>query len=114
MNQLLLRALNQLVDETRAFLRNADPELEQWEAYMACRSAILAEIEGIVCSADELAELAVVRCKNEIFQQEALLREKALTKLAGVGDKLRVLKVGRCALRGYSMPSSPVLFERSL
>jgi hypothetical protein len=115
MNPLLLHALNRLADETRAFLHDvADPELERWEAYMARRAAIIAELEGIACSADELAEPAVVMLKNEIFQQEALVREKALTKLSGLGEKLRTLKVGRRALRGYGMPSAPILFERSL
>jgi hypothetical protein len=114
MNPLLLHALNRLADETRAFLHDADPELERWEVYVARRAAIIAELEGIVCSADELAEPAVLMLKNEIFQQETLIRDKALTKLAGLGEKLRTLKVGRRALRGYGMPAASILFERSL
>lgn len=113
MNPLLLRALNRLVDETRAFLRDANPDLERWEAYMACRATMLTELAGIACSADELAEPAVIELKNEIFQQEALVREKALTKLAGLGERLRMLQVGRHALRGYGMPSTPMLLERN-
>jgi hypothetical protein len=114
MNPQLLRALNQLADETRAFLRDANPELERWETYLARRAAIFAELGGIACSADELAEPAIITLKNEIFQQEALVREKALAKLAGVGEKIRTLKVGRRALRGYGMSSTPMLLERSL
>lgn len=81
---------------------------------MARRATILTELEGIVCSANEVAEPDIIMLKNEIFQHEALIREKALTKLAGLGKKLRTLKLGRRALHGYGMPSAPILFERSL
>ncbi|MGE0683853.1 MAG: hypothetical protein AB7P69_23495, partial [Candidatus Binatia bacterium] len=81
--------------------------------FMARRAALLAELEGIICSADELAEPAVVLLKNEIFQQETVVREKALTKLAGLGTKIRTLKTGRRALHGYGVPSAPILFERN-
>lgn len=81
---------------------------------MARRTTILVELAGIDCSADELVEPAVMMLTAEIFQQETLIREKALTKLVGVGEQLRTVRAGHRVLRGYSTPSTPILFERNL
>ena len=114
MNLLLLSVLKQFADETRTFLCGADAEFEQWETYIARRTALFLELETIPCSADDLTDSALVALKEEIFQQEALIRERALTKLASVGAELRTLVERRRALHGYGASSSPVLFERNL
>ena len=114
MNLLLLSALNRLADETRMFLHDAGAELERWEAYMARRTALFLELETIPCSANDLADPALVALKEEISQQEALVHEQALTKLASVGAELRTLVAGRRALQGYDAHSSSVFFKRNL
>jgi hypothetical protein len=114
MNLPLLRALNQFADETGAFLKETDPDMDQWETFMTRREAILAELQGIECSANELAESTIVQWKAKIAEQEALVRERALAKLANLEEKRRTLEVGRRALQEYRRASSPGFFERNL
>ena len=114
MNLPLLHALNQLVDETRVFLNELDPEPDRWETYMSQRTVLLAELEAISCSADDLAEPVCAALKEEILRQEALVYERALTKLAGLGMEIQTLEKGRRALQGYQVFSSPLLFERNI
>lgn len=114
MNLPLLHALNQLANETRVFLSDLDPEPDQWETYMSQRTVLLAELAEISSSAADLAEPVCAALKEEILQQEALVHERALTKLAGVGLKMQTLKQGRRALQGYQTSAMPLLFERNI
>lgn len=114
MNLPLLHALRQLADATRAFLNDLDPESDQWETYMSQRTMLLAKLEAIPCSADDLAEPSCAALKEEILRQESLVHERALTQLAGVGLKIQALNQGRRALQGYQASAAPLLFERSI
>lgn len=114
MNLPLLRVLKQLADETRVFLNDLDPEPDRWETYMSQRTMLLAKLEVIPCSADDLAEPVCAAVKEEILRQESLVHERALTKLAGVGLKMQTLKQGRRALQGYQTSAAPLLFERNI
>jgi hypothetical protein len=114
MNPALPRVLNQLVQETLAFLAIPEPDLAQWEAYVGRRAELLAELQRLDFSPVELTDPTLAALRDEVLQQQALVVKQGYERLAQLGGKIQTLEIGRRALHGYGASSTTPLFERNV
>lgn len=102
MNTTLRRELEQLWQETNLLLACADFDFSAWEAYGVLRAAIFARIQDLPCPAEGEESEAVAVFIRDILAQDAVLIQKAQTRLAYLQVELATAATSRRALKGYA------------
>lgn len=108
MHTALLRALEQLAQQTRDLLADSASDLEAWEAYGERRAAVFACLRECDFQVDGAARAVVSTLIHEILAQDVVLAARAQEQLSGLRAALGALATSRRALRGY-MPAQPAL-----
>jgi hypothetical protein len=114
MNTALPHALEQVLEETRAFMTRESFDLPLWEAYCARRAVLFAQLQTLTFPAEGAEHEAVSALIHEILACDALLIEKARTQLAALRTELATLTTSRRALNGYVSLPSASLFQRDI
>jgi hypothetical protein len=110
----LRRELEQLLQETKTLLADADFAPSAWEAYEAQRTTIFVRLQGLPLPTDEEESAAVSALIQEILAHDAILIQKAQARLVSLRAELTALAVSRRALQSYTVLSSPILLQRDV
>jgi hypothetical protein len=110
MNTALRRELEQLLRETHALLACPDFDLSLWEAYGVRRAETFARLQDLALPTEEAEREAVAVLTRDMLAQDAVLIQKAQTRLSFLQAELTALATSRRALNGYTrLPSATVL-----
>jgi hypothetical protein len=114
MNTALRRELEQLFQETNTLLACPDFDFPTWEAYGVRRAAIFDRLQGLTFPTEGEEYEALSALIHDILAQDAIVIQKAQTRLAFLGAELASLATSRRALKGYACLPSPALFQRHI
>jgi enoyl-CoA hydratase/carnithine racemase len=113
MNAALRHVLEELAQETRAFLACLEPDIAAWEQYSERRAALFARLQEMSFQGEGETQAKVAGLVDEILSSDAILLAKAQERLNRVREELHTLRLSRRALRGYALGLPPLLLERS-